>query len=66
MNPVSTGGGTMVATEGVILDFSTPKSSKNAFSGILTKNQFKSIIILPFFSTFAKPMMNHYKNKLLT
>ena len=36
MNPVSTGGGTMVATEGEILYFSTPKSPESAFSGIFT------------------------------
>ena len=36
MNTVSTGGGTMIATEGEILDFSTTKSPENAFSGIFT------------------------------
>ena len=36
MNPVSTWGGTIVTTEGGILDFSTPKSPENAFSGIFT------------------------------
>ena len=36
MNPVSTRGGTMVATKGESLDFSTPKSPENAFSGIFT------------------------------
>ena len=36
MKLVPTWGGTMVATEGGILDFSTPKSSENAFSGIFT------------------------------
>ena len=36
MNPVSTWGGTMVATEGKILDFNTPKSRDNAFSGVFT------------------------------
>ena len=34
MNPVSTWVGIMVATEGEILDFSTPKSPENASSGI--------------------------------
>ena len=36
MNTVSTGGGTIIATESEILDFSTPKSPENAFSGIFT------------------------------
>ena len=36
MNPVSTWGGTMVATKGEILNFSTLKSPENAFSGIFT------------------------------
>ena len=36
MKPVSIWGGTMVATEKEILDFTTPKSSENAFSGIFT------------------------------
>ena len=36
MNPVSTGGGTMVATEGEILYFSTSKSPEIAFSEIFT------------------------------
>ena len=36
MNPVSTWGGTMVASDEGILDFSTPESPENAFSGIFT------------------------------
>ena len=36
MNPVFTWGGTMVRREGGILDFSTPKSPENAFSGVFT------------------------------
>ena len=36
MNQVSTWGDTMVATEGQILDFSSPKNPENAFSGIFT------------------------------
>ena len=42
MNPVSTWSGTMVALEGGILDFSTPKSSENAFQDLyLLKISFK-------------------------
>ena len=36
MNPASIWGGTMVATEREVLDFSTPKSPEVAFSGIFT------------------------------
>ena len=36
MNPVFIWGSTMVATEGEILDFNTPKGPENAFSGIFT------------------------------
>ena len=65
MNPVSTSDGTMVATEGEILNFSTPKSPENAFSGNFTYLRLvRYIIILPFFSIyFAKPTMNHCKNR---
>ena len=68
MNPVSTWDGTMVATEGEVLNFSTPKSPENAFSGNFTYLKLvRNIIILPFFSIyFAKPTMNHCKNRLLT
>ena len=55
MNPVSTRGGTMVATEGEILDVSTPKGTENTFSGILRTSAY-----------FAKPKMNHCKNRPLT
>ena len=36
MNTIFTWSGSMVATESEILDFSSPKSPENAFSGIFT------------------------------
>ena len=39
----------------------------HSLGSLHTSNQFKNIIILSFFSTyFAKPTMNHCKNRLLT
>ena len=52
MNPVSTWGGTMVGTEGGILDFSTPKSPENAFSGIFT--YLKSVLKYYNFAIFQQ------------
>ena len=64
MNSMSTWGGFMVATKEKTLDFSTPESPENTFSGIFT---YLVISLKIFFSIyFTKPTINHYKNMLLT
>ena len=62
MNPVSTWGGTMVATEEGILNFSTPKSPENAFSGIFT--YLKSVLKYYNFAIFQHMLCKTYDESL--
>ena len=62
MNPVSTWGGIVVATEGGILDFSTPKNPENAFSG--TFMYLKSVLKYYNFGIFQHMLCKIYDESL--
>ena len=68
MNPASTWGGTMVANEREILDYSTPKTPENAFSGIfmylkLVWKYYNSVIIQHILcKTYVEPLQKQAVN----